>query len=94
MGRQATRLRAVVSVPNTEAQLSLPANTVILDLTSPSNFPIRASLVMGDVIEDKEGWVIDINNPQRVVLERIPGPLYYTSDEPGVILDVVAWSVV
>ena len=94
MGRQATPLRGSVLLPDTEYQIALPSNTVALDLTSPSNFPIRASLIAGDVLADEEGWVIDANNPYRVVLDRIPGPLYFASAEPGPILEIVAYSVV
>ena len=85
-----TRISGAVITPETELTLELPANTVMMELTSPSNFPIRVSLVQGDVLEDKEGWVIDMNNPHIVRLDRINGPLYFASAEPGPILEVIA----
>ena len=87
-----TRITGAVTTPETEFSLELPANTVRLELRSPSNFPIRVSLVQGDVLEDKEGWVIDLSNFRVIELERIDGPLYFASAEPGPILDVIARS--
>lgn len=85
---QKTKLRSVVSAHDTQSTLGLPANTHVMILSSPSNLPIRCSLVDGDVLKDEEGWVIDRNNAQVVELNGVNGPLYFASAEPGGILDV------
>ncbi len=85
---QKTKLRPVVLVHDTQYSVGLPPNTYRMVLSSPSNLPIRCSLVDGDVLKDEEGWVIDRNNTAVVELNSVDGPLYFASAEPGGILDI------
>lgn len=86
-----TELQGEVLTANTEQQLHIPSRTRNIRFSTPSAFPIRVSLNPGEVTGNNLGGflVSSVEAEDTGEIGRFDGPIYYASEQPHAILDVV-----
>lgn len=87
---QMTPLRIAVGAPRTEHSVNLPKNTVRITMRALSAFPIRVSLVSGEVADGSGGFVVS-DDEDTELLAATMGPLYFASDQPSALMTLNAY---
>ena len=87
-----TELKAEVLVADTEQQLFIPADTVRVEFSTPSAFPIRVSFVQGEVSGDNLAGFIVSNGEDTLRIGKFQGPIFFAAEQPHALLEVACWS--
>ncbi len=87
-----TELNDEVLIADTEQQLPIPSSTVRIEFSTPSSFPIRVSLVQGEVAGDNLAGFIVSNEEDTEMIGRFDGPIFFAAEQPHALLKVACWS--
>lgn len=88
-----TQLRAEVLVANTEQLLHIPAATVRIEFSTPSNFPIRVSFIQGEVAGDDLAGFTVFPDETTLRIGRFDGPVFFSAEQPHALLDADCFSI-